>query len=344
MSLTQTLDLMLDQLDAAFYTPQNRQVLRQLSRFLPLIERGGFECRLIPAEPVVDFQQCILPAEIPIVQAHFRRQVKDNTTDGLIWDNLFQLLTWAQSNPEIIELWMEYDTASTQHGQARLPLPSVFVGFTQGPAHQENQTFAMLDCLFGRATWQCWKPTLERCFAACQGEVFISHVGAMLSREAIGCRVNVKRLTPESVLAYLNAICWQGDSLPDILLQRLSQCDRFTLTLDVNQQIFPTVGFECMMADQQDWPDFWVALRHCGWMTDVQATDVQAWTGVTTPADYWQTYPEHHLLASLWRPVTEFSRFVRWISHMKFVYHPLHPIQSKIYLWFHHEWENLKNG
>ena len=338
MSLVDTLDLMLGQLDTSFYTSENQQALQKLGKLLPLVERGGFECRLTPAEPIIDFQQCILPEEFPSVIAHLQKQIPEDSVDYLIWDRLFELLIWAQSTPSIIEIRTEYDTDSIQDG---LPLPSVFAGFTQQPADQHIQTTAMLDYLFGREAWQSWQSALNRCFAACKEDVFISHVGAMLSRGSVACRVNVKRLTTDTLLDYLQAIGWQRDKLPDKLLSVLSQCDRFTLALDVNQQVLPRIGLECIMLDIQKWDKFLGELSDHGWMTHEQAVHLQKWIQVTTPSQYPQSYPEHHLIASLWRPTHEFSRFIQRISHVKLVYHPDRPIQSKGYLWFEHEWESL---
>jgi len=343
MNFTETLQLMLAQVGDDFYGPDSQAALEHLSHLLPPIERGGFECRLVPTRADVDFQQCILPGEIAGVLAHLQGQISPTSPDYPQWARLFAFLGWAQSNPQVLEIWMEYDTVSIQQERTTLPLPSVFVGFTQAPANQQEETVAALDLLVGREGWQSWRPVLERCFDACRGEQFVSHVGAMLARQGAGCRVNVKRLTPANLAVYLDAIGWAGGCLPQWLTGLLEEFDRITLALDVSHSLSTGVGFECILKDPSRWPNGLAALRRWGWLSARQVAHMQRWAGVTTPASHGHAYPQHHLLAALWRDENEFSRFVQKISQVKLSYHPNQPIQSKGYLWFHHEWERVSD-
>ena len=65
-----------------------------------------------------------------------------------------------------------------------------------------------LDLLLGASGWSAWQENLAQCFAACPDGVFVSHIGAMLSRRASALRVNVKRLRLDTLATYLRQIGW----------------------------------------------------------------------------------------------------------------------------------------
>lgn len=332
MNLTQTVDMLLGRLDPSMVASQGRETLLSLSRSLPAIERGGFEVRLHPAEPVVDLQQCVYANELPAVRTALTR-LATHEYDAEAWSKVDRLLDWAEGNPAVSEVWLEFDSGSVESAEVT-PVPSVFVGLEQAPSDQAAQ----IDDLSRHIAPDARQPELQRCFDACEGPAFISHAGFMLSRNDGALRLNIKRLTSATLPVYLERLGMSPD-LPAPLLTALDLCDRFAVGVDLAQGIAPRIGLECASDDHNTWPVFLDALVQQGWMDAGQSSFLQTWPGASTPANE-AAYPDHHLVAGVWRP-EEFSRFVRRISHIKLVHSPGVPISCKGYLWFHHEWQRL---
>jgi len=331
MTLDQTVDILLDRIDPELVTAHQRQTLLALSCRLPPIERGGFELRFIPVEPLVDLQQCIHTDEIPLVKAHLMTAPK-STDDAAAWSRLYALLDWAGANPDVTEIWMEFDTISVRQGI--LPVPSLFVGLDEAcsnrRAHVEDFCKDIVPSA-GRSALKC-------CLDACDGPIFVSHVGVMLSRSQGALRLNVKRLNAATLPEYLKHIGMADSTLPAPLLKVLDICSRFALTLDLAPELVNRTGFECVMEASRGWVGFLMALERQGWLGDNLPSDLLDWPGISTPANE-DRYPDDHLVAGLWRP-QEFSRIVRRISHVKLTHDPELGISAKGYLWFHHEWQH----
>ena len=356
--LTESLDVLLPNLEPTLVTPDAALGLKALASNLAPILRGGFECRLSENSPQVDLQQCIVQDERELL---LLREFIAATSDGGEslppgWLQLQNFLAeWSYLNPlhnSIPEIWLEFDI----NNSSVLPLPAIFFGLPQevSPAVEtyaiaKRMPFGLiatksLDLLLGRSNWCEWQENLYRCFAACPHGVFVSHIGVMLSRNTPALRVNVKRLQPNSLIPYLQQIGWETetDELQLLMKQLFALVDRITVCLDVGNKIYPQIGLECIFLNQPDsesrWGiflDYLVELRLC----EPQKRDALLdWVGQTNPINSLKTWPKNLIADSLLQSRERFTVFERRLSHIKISWGLERPLLAKAYLWFQHQW------
>ena len=353
-TLTESLDVLLPNLEPTLVTPDAALGLKALASNLAPILRGGFECRLSENSPQVDLQQCIVGDQRELV---LLREFIAATSDGgqLVsegWSQLENFLAeWSYLNPlhnSIPEIWLEFDI----NNSSVLPLPAIFFGLPQevSPA---VETYAIatksLDLLLGTSGWWEWQKNLFRCFAACPHGVFVSHIGVMLSRNTPALRVNVKRLQPDSLIPYLQQIGWetQTDELQLLMKQLFALVDRITVCLDVGNKIYPQIGLECIFLNQPDTESRWgifldylVELRLC----EAKKRDALLhWVGLTNPINSSYPWPNNLIADSLLQSRERFTVFERRLSHIKISWRQERPLLAKAYLWFQHQWLSGKS-
>ena len=324
--------------------PESLPALYKMASYLAPIASGGFECRL-GAEPQVDLQQCIRANEsqLALLHAHWTESVAKHAPTDPIWARLLAFTHRASVAPcrqpssvlrtTLSEIWLEFD-ADTLSGA--LPLPSLFFGVQQEAPDADDRGVAsdrlsacqtVLELLLGTAFSHDLRESLHRCFAACTNDLFISHIGVMLSRPTEAVRVNVKRLSPDTVGAYLQQIGWPGwpgkiDEVVALISKVDRYVDRITVCLDVGRTISPRVGLECILLEQPPEESRWAAF-----LADL--------------VDWGLCLPEKRAALLTWpgQTVMHSERsIVRRLSHIKLDYRPNHPLQAKGYLWFSHEW------
>lgn len=351
-TLTESLDVLLPNLEPTLVTPDAILSLKALAGNLAPILRGGFECRLFEDAPEVDLQQCIVGEENELVL--LRELIATAISEGgetahVGWFRLNDFLAeWLSSSSpganRITEIWLEFDIDKSQ---ARVPIPAIFFGLQQdvSPA---TQTYALatksLDLLLGDLGWCDWQDNLYRCFKSCPDGVFISHIGVMLSRNAPALRVNVKRLQPQLLIPYLQEIGWQHeiDELEALMKQLFGLVDRITVCLDVGKQIYPQIGLECIFLNQPDsesrWNTFFNYLVEQGLCEPEKRDALLKWPGFTNPINAQAPWPNNLIVDSLLQPRERFSVFERRLSHIKISWRKQRPLLAKAYLWFEHQW------
>lgn len=337
--------------------------LKQLASQLPPILRGGFECRLSADDSQVDLQQCIQCDEKEldsvnkiIEKALSASKAADSPKDYVAWLRLQDFnAEWSKPDSflrsHIIEIWLEFDIELNANApQPSLPLPSIFFGLPQSslPASEAYRIAEKsLDLLMGRSAWKPWQNNLRRCFETCSGDVFISHIGVMLSRNSPALRVNIRRLQPNSLATYLRQILWPGaiDSIEELANQLFDWVDRITLCLDVGERILPKIGLECTLLKQPQADACWstfldglVALKICEPKKRQALLD---WPRQIHPLNASIPWPKDLVVASLLQPADRFAIFDCRISHIKVSWQANHPLEAKAYLWFQHRYLSL---
>ncbi|AFY57882.1 hypothetical protein Riv7116_5512 [Rivularia sp. PCC 7116] len=393
-TLTESLDVLLPNLEPTLATPDAVLGLKALVGNLAPILRGGFECRLNVNAPEVDLQQCIVGSESELVL--LRELIATATSEGGEsahpgWFRLNDFLTeWSSSlsplHNSITEIWLEFDIDKsypinlitcksgntppalkgtlplsrggllpdamiTNHpdliSSASLPIPAIFFGLQQdvSPAVETYPIATKsLDLLLGDSGWCEWKEKLYRCFKSCPDRVFISHIGAMLSRNAPALRVNVKRLQPQLLIPYLQKIGWQHETneLEALMKQLFGLVDRITVCLDVGKQIYPQIGLECIFLNQPDsesrWNTFFNYLVEQGLCEPQKRDALLKWSGFTNPINAQAPWPNNLIVDSLLQPRERFSVFERRLSHIKISWRKQGQLSAKAYLWFEHQW------
>lgn len=309
--------------------------LKEAARYLPPIASGGVECRL-DGNPQIDLQQCIIANESQLALLHtsWRASVAQHAPADPVWARLLAFVAqWRdRSSPSSLkaglsEMWLEFDSDTLA---GTMPLPALFFGLPQEPSMATSERLALseaaLELLLESAFESELREQVQRCFTACQNDVFVSHIGVMLSRPTEAVRVNIKRLQPDTVGAYLTQIGWEGDTDAVVaLMEKLAAyVDRITVCLDVGRTIASRVGLECILLEQPPAPAAmrWATLldRLVTWglcLPEKQAALLR-WPGRTLTSDD--------------------GSVVRRLSHVKVDYRPNQALQAKGYLWFHHEW------
>ncbi|NEZ55283.1 hypothetical protein [Adonisia turfae] len=342
----ESIDLLLPQLSAALLEPNQVPGLKILASQMAPILRGGFECRLGDNSPQVDIQQCVISGndEPALLKKYL---AEPSLAINPLWNHIQTFLHhWSDPDSSlhdsIPEIWLEFDSDVSN---PRL-LPSLFFALPthlSDPSQSFVQASQVLNSLLG-STWVPWQDSLKRCFTACPEGIFVSHIGVMLSRSVEALRVNVKRLQPELLVPYLQRIKWLGqtDEIESLMTKLATQMDRITVCLDVGQQVYPKLGFECIFLkqpqDEPGWANFLDTLVDQGCCTPAKRQAFLQWPGQTTPMTIPTHWPGELIKASLLRPQNCFTSLSRRVSHIKVVYHPHSPLEAKGYLWFAHEW------
>lgn len=72
-----------------------------------------------------------------------------------------------------------------------------------------------------------------------------------MSRSSRALRVNVKRLGPDSLIPYLQRLGWREEAgEPRALLAELAGFfDEITVCLDLDREVGPQIGFECVVPE-----------------------------------------------------------------------------------------------
>lgn len=345
--LTESLDVLLPNLMPTLVGSDAVLALKSLAGNLAPILRGGFECRLSANAPQVDLQQCIFreESELALLRDFVAAAIaKKGISVDYGWGKLQAFLDeWQSTLQAIPEIWLEFDVKASSNC---LPLPAIFLGLPQeaSPALDSYKIAAKsLDLLLGHSGWREWQDNLDRCFSPCPKNVFVSHVGAMLSRNFPALRVNVKRLQPDTLVGYLQEIGWQGETkeVEALMAELFALCDRITVCLDVGAKVYPQIGLECIFMDQPQheprWHIFLDYLVERGLCDPEKREALLDWTGQSNPVNSPAPWPRDLIAASLLQSMERFTMFDRRLSHIKVSWRSQHPLEAKAYLWFEHK-------
>ncbi len=329
------LSLVLADIPRALVPPAALSDAAKLVASLPPVVRCGFEVRLGQGGEV-DLQQGIVadPLEHRTVLEHLRRA----GAEGAARDGLAALVErWQNPGSElhdgVEDVWLEFDD---RRGDAL----SVFVGFARTPAMVASRL--RLASLAAESLGRDLGPAVRRCFDACPRGAFVSHLGMMLGRPAPFWRVNVRRVEPADLAAYLAGVGWDGEAADATALatELRELVDGVTLCLDVGTGVHRRLGFEAhgvRGAPEPRWGALLDVLVARGWCTAAKREALLAWPGLVTPVAG-GPWPAGLARDALLRPADHFTAIARVVSHVKLVVAPGEPVQAKGYIGFEHRW------
>lgn len=355
-SLAQTIALLAPELGEALLPAASRQRLIERARRLPPLPAAGFECRLGEQEMLVDLQQWVRGSTSDVDL--LKRFVADAAHCPLHPDVGARLaaLCDAWQDPACVlydmlaEAWLEYDFVEASAGsETPAACPSIFIGLPQSLISPDERWAAVqcaLDILM-EGNWRAWREALLRTMVACPPEAFVSHVGAMLGRALPALRVNVKRLRPHTMARYLEMVNWPGEIAAAMAVAEklFGFVDHITLCLDVGKQLYPRLGFECVLIAQSPTEPRWAVLLDYlveeGLCTAAKRDGFLGWSGMTTPLLSDLDWPDHLIVESLIHPANHLSIIQRRFSHIKVIYVPGEPLSAKGYVGFAPHWMKL---
>ena len=201
VTLADSLEVVLPDVPTALVPTEARPhivaLARNLAPYLPLGIRGSSPGTVLRGRlPAGDLGPRGRPGNAG--DPHLSR----STGHGPAWDRLDDFVAeWDDPASPLHggvdnDLWLEFDRPPA----ASL---SVFAGFPRwpGPAADRARVAGLgaLHLLAGGDGWSQWRASLERCFAACPPEAYVSHVGLMIGRPSPVLRMNIKQLEPDQL-------------------------------------------------------------------------------------------------------------------------------------------------
>lgn len=350
-TLAEPLEIVLPHLSREIAAPEILSRIRRLARTLPPNLPCGFEFRLTQNMPQVDLLQCIVRED----NAPSRLREHIERTHLIVepgWQRVRDFCA-AWSDPSsaidggIDKIWLEFDLDSDS---SRPPAPSVFIAL-----HEKLPTFpdgfrvvqAALALLIGIPLTSPLSANLERCFRACRGHSFVSHIGVMLGRSLDMFRVNIPRLERSQVGDFLGEVGCpvDGAELEPLLDWVYAPPKPVTICLDVGATISPRIGLEFGIDEKlpgaeqaRQWPLLLDDLVARGLCAPDKRDGLLSWSGLSLPGDSPYAWPAGLLVQSLAAPMDQFTGIRRRLSHIKLVYQPGQPSQAKGYIGFEHLW------
>lgn len=355
-SLDKVVELLEPHLSPELIQPQRLLPIREIAALLPAIYRGIFECRLEGSNARMDFHQCIISSgEEPDTLA---QHIAGSALGGHpVWQHIASFCAgWSDPisdlNSVINNIWLEFDTPLLSEP----PVPAIFMAFggdrSAGRSRQQYWAIAKdaLATLRVELLSERELATIYRCASACPTGVSVTHLGLMMSRPDSPVRINVKGLKPDQVGSYLQQINWPGtlDEVTALYSRLVSQVDSVVLCLDVTETVASGLGFECFIKrdvdDVEKWRRFFQGLVDQGLCSPAKRDAFLAWPGLLSPDSNSERWPADLITKSFLRSPTTLSLFFKRISHVKIGYHPAGYLDAKGYLWFAHDWIDLRTG
>jgi hypothetical protein len=251
---------------------------------------------------------------------------------------------WASPNSslhqEIENVGLEFDV---NEQLPQVPIPCIFLKFNQETVI-DNEGLMQIVRLLNHQVSPLFESNLRLCADSLPTGATISHLGAMLSRQAKAVRVNVKGIAPEQLSDYLMQISWSASTNTfSTLTSTLSKfVDSILLSFDVGDTVLPRIGLECFLNnqpyDEPRWQLFLNYLVEAGLCTPAKKNAFLAWPGLSQKSSVPDLWPSNISFGDRFLGSRAFSIFWRRVSHIKLVYQPSIPLEAKGYLAFGHDW------
>ncbi|MGL6345162.1 MAG: hypothetical protein ACRC80_39175, partial [Waterburya sp.] len=182
----------------------------------------------------------------------------------------------------------------------------------------------------------------------------VYQIGVMLPRqsESQAVRICVKNIATDQLLEYLKNLGWSHSlgTLNSLLSEISNFVDEINLSFSVENTILPKVGFECYVDESskklsnilvkwQQFLDYLVKHELC---PVEEANSLLNWSG------YSEAKLDQEIGSSDLAKASAFvyphlkSIILKKLNHIKIVFQPDRPLQTKAYLWFGHRWLSSK--
>ncbi|WP_375472237.1 hypothetical protein [uncultured Nostoc sp.] len=251
----------------------------------------------------------------------------------------FWLTVFLYQGVERIHLEFDLDEERSQ-----VPLPCIFLQFNRETFIDVQNLIKMTTRLLNSRASPLLESNLRRCADSLPTGATISHLGAILSRQANAVRVNVKGVSPEQLSDYLMQIGWTDstNTFSALVLTLSKFVDFILLSFDVGDTVLPRIGLECFLDNQPDeeprWQLFLDYLVEAGLCTPVKKNAFLAWPGLSAKSSVPDLWPSNISFGDRLLGSRAFSIFWRRVNHIKLIYQPGIPLEAKGYLAFGHGW------
>jgi hypothetical protein len=345
-TLADSIQVLIPNLSPTLVSETSANKLIDMARTLPPIVNGMIECRLGKENLEADLSQHILidNKEPDILMRHI---INSGLSDIPIWLRVHEFcLQWQEQSSLIhgvvdgIGFEMDADACCRQPR-----LPSFFLRLKkEGPSAEEKHSALEegLQILLGRLGPFPWQDVLHRCFTFSKARLI--YIGVMLARNTDALRVEFIPQSTESIIPLLKYIGWSWDeSNLKALIDQLKRMGAYInlLHVDIASTALPKIGLSCLCGvgpdRKPDWSSLLDHLVEAGLCLPNKRDGVLDWDGFADPTSSNVPWPDNIIAQSLLKP-NHLSIFERDISHIKVVYQPGMPLETKAYLRFGHRW------
>ncbi len=240
--------------------------------------------------------------------------------------------------------WLEFDMPDTP---PTVFIPSVFFGPEKLPegiaSNEASQYHWLLDTalpiLRGQQLSKKIQHHVLNCIKKIPATASLFQVGTMLSRSSNDIRLYINRINPKDIIPYLKTLGWSDETgeFQSLIDDLQNKADRFVLSFDVTETgIGLRLGIDCSFASnrfhqENRWKELFDYLVEKGMCLPEKRDALLGYSGI----DYSDISS-----SSVMKPLVSASRhlddllsnkLVRYISHIKVVYHPDRALEAKAY-------------
>lgn len=233
------------------------------------------------------------------------------------------------------DLWLEFDVVPGAHV---LPSPSIFFG-VQSSASLDWVGQTALPMLLDSPLPPQAEQILQQCLAAIHAPAKLFQVGILSGRTTTvtglpAIRLYIRDMALAQIRSTLSHLAWLGDvELLTQLLSRVCQgTDRFTLQLEMQESLSPTIAIECYFSDRLAWQKVLNRLVMTGFCTLERSQALLNYPGCVRAQDPIAPFPS---LLKRWSAQLAPYRecvLVKRLAYLKFTYQPGQPLLAKAYL------------
>lgn len=315
-----------------------QEYILSISKRLPLLSWGCFECRLTAESQRVDFMLSINQNElleiknnknvlssIPVLDAEIWKSVKEFSNIFYKENSLFAEV--------VLNLWLEYDIENSQKMSS---IPFLFTTFRDLKYNNQINSEIVINTLkqFPNNYSTNLKIQLKNCVMHLPYCSRIYGIGLMNTRYNNVIRLGIIFYSFEELKRYLATIylITNPQELLKDLLMYVDYCDSFLLHLDIGEEVNPRIGVEfCFdyQKKQKKLRTFIALLENANLCDKAKGKAVLNWDGTD------------HFQDSSFSSPTQISnedplinKVRRWVSYIKFVLEPGNPVHTKAYLFF----------
>ena len=246
---------------------------------------------------------------------------------------------------KVLGLWFEFDTSCSLKNAS---IPGIFIHTI--PIKNNSKlsdynwiTQTAIPMLIGRELSVRVEQKIKECIKKIPSNTSLYQVGTMLSRATEKIRLVFKGIKLNQIIPYLNSIGWSNDNkeLLIFLNEIKNYVNRIVLHISIGEQVDPKIGIECSFYTgysykEEEWSSFLDYLIDKGICLPEKKSALLNYPGVEqedTNLDFnLQSY-----MPSVMIPDNNYtSALVRFISHVKIVYKPNHPLDAKAYYGIRH--------
>lgn len=229
-----------------------------------------------------------------------------------------------------------------------VPLPCILLQFNNEIVIDAASLIETTFRLFNYQIYPLIKSNLRRCAEFLPAGAKISHLGAMLSRQANAVRLNVGGIPLIQLSDYLVQVGWSDPTNTfSTLVSTLSEfVDYIYLSFDVGDTILPRIGVECYLykppTHELKWQLFLNYLVERELCTSAKKDAILSWYGFSNKSSVPDLWPSNISVGDRLFGSRAKSIFWRRLSPIKLAYQSGIPLEAKGYLGFGHSW--IKNN